>query len=217
MGNQIAEALQDQTGHGEPDLLSRWMAQEIAAALKQVDSARSSASRQRAVAAATELILDLWERRATWPSGWPPPGAQRRISRLTEQTKPSRAVTPHPDSSGSVWIDRSDELFRISNEELRLAYGLGLFELGVEDSRKAVDAAGPFFGYPGEEEDSDIATLRLEVAIHDDLLQSAQDAGAKTNAAIRDFAENRFAELAAERSKLVEELLSAKLRRRRRS
>lgn len=186
------------------------MAQEVAGAMKQVNAARSAVARRRAVAAATELILSLWEHRSRWPQGWPPRGAELRVGLLTTRAHPYQ---PPPATTGSAWIDRAEELFRISTEEYQLAYAMGLIEQGVDDSRQAVEAAGPYLA--GDNEPADIAALRREVELHDELLRSAGGAGAKTKAAIRQFADREFKRLASERRKLLQELLSSRPRRRR--
>jgi hypothetical protein len=64
------------------DTLSRWMAHRVAELMERAERARTKAARGSAETDCEALILRLWERRTSWPEGWPPPSAATALERL---------------------------------------------------------------------------------------------------------------------------------------
>lgn len=62
------------------DTLTRWLAHHITELIATANRTRVTGAEDEATHAAEQCrraILDLWEHRAAWPSGWPPPGAKQ--------------------------------------------------------------------------------------------------------------------------------------------
>jgi hypothetical protein len=63
------------------DTLSRWMAHRVAELIAAGDT-DTEARKQ-----ASDLIVRLWEQRATWPHGWPPPAMARILRWLDDEPR----------------------------------------------------------------------------------------------------------------------------------
>lgn len=98
------------------DTLSRWMAHRVADLISQgeQDEARR--------AEATDLIMRLWERRGTWPQGWPPP----TMDRVLRWLDPNRR-TPE-ESRSSPWSSRLARIDNALQAELTLWMSLALLD-----------------------------------------------------------------------------------------
>ena len=195
MGEQIVVALEaGKRRPGEPDLLSRWIAQEVARAIAAAERSRTEAARREAITHASDLILKLWEHRSDWPDGWPPEDARRRAEQFTQ----SRATDAEPGKSGSPWLDRLRELEDIWLEEGLLWWRLGLLETGVETSRNLVEAlpedrrSGP-----------DIDLIRREVKLRDLGEAWLRERGADTKQKARELIEETLEEHARRRHELL--------------
>lgn len=64
--------------------LTRWLAHHTAALLQAADQARNAgaADADACAADARAAILELWQHRSAWPSGWPPPRAVKIVQLL---------------------------------------------------------------------------------------------------------------------------------------
>jgi hypothetical protein len=200
LGEQIVQALDlpEERSAAEPDLLSRWIAHEIAGAMKEVDRARSAAARQRAVRHATDLILSLWEHRAVWPSGWPPEPARARIEQLDYR----RADDP-VEKTGSPWIDGFLDLFALWVDEGRLWWKLGLLEQGVEEERAALETLPQT-----DDEGVDLDLLKRNVQLHDTARAWLEENNADSQAKTKALVETTFKRIAAERRRLQKTALA---------
>lgn len=201
MGEQIVNGLDPSAKRSpaEPDLLSRWIAHEIADAMKAVDRARSAVARQRAVRHATDLILSLWEHRSAWPSGWPPEPARARIEQLDDRRSGNSAK-----KTGSPWLDRFLDLFSLWLDEGRLWWKLGLLEKGVEEERIALEALPK-----AEDEEFDLEILEREIKLHDAAQAWLDENDASTKAKAKALVEKTFGQIATQRRALQKEALAA--------
>jgi hypothetical protein len=199
LGKEIVARLgaRSEPSPDNPDLLSRWIANEIAASLTAVDRARSATARNRAVDHATDLILRLWRHRSDWPQGWPPEPARGMLAQLTKRRRHEASSDP----TGSPWVDRFEEMTDLWAEEARLWWKLGLLELGVEDQRKIIA-----LGLAAEDE-FDLDRIRQDVELHDEAKAwlRANDALAATKA--KAVIEKRLKQIATRRRKLNGEVL----------
>jgi len=75
--------------------LTRWLAHHTAALIQAADQAKTAAApdADARAADARAAILQLWQHRSAWPSGWPPPRAAEMV-RLLEEL---------PDLGGLPW------------------------------------------------------------------------------------------------------------------
>ena len=200
MGEQIVVAIEaGKRRPGEPDLLSRWIAQEVATAIAAVERSRTNATRREAVTHASDLILKLWEHRSHWPNGWPPADARRRAEQLTQPS----AMEANPETSGSPWLDHLRDLEGIWLEEAVLWWQLGLLETGVETSRKLVEAL------PADQRTgTDIDVIRKEVKLRDLGEAWLKAGGANTKQKARELVEKTLKGHAQKRSELLNATLA---------
>jgi hypothetical protein len=137
LGRQISAELRvDDRG----DTLSRWMAHRIAELLDLSEKARRKADRQSAAREVEDLILRVWERRTTWPTGWPPETAAR-ITELLEDRYP-RFRTDEEQVSPSPWIDALQRLERVQWREKQILLQAALADLDLGDERRALERYG---------------------------------------------------------------------------
>lgn len=213
MGELITKCLDARDSDRGFDPLVYWMVQEIAAAMAAVEKARSEAARRKAVEAASDLILKVWQERSSWPSGWPPESIARRVACI-ERTRPRRAPLK---PSGSPWADRLTELESLWLREASLWWKMGLLEIGADDAKALV---GLLPDVDGAEQDSDIEIVNFELDLLSEALQEASEAGTRSIASRRDQANKELRKISAERRKLLKEVLAQRPRpkkRRRRS
>jgi hypothetical protein len=66
--------------------LTRWLAHHTARLISEADKAReaSAPDADAQEAEARQAILQLWQARATWPAGWPPPRATEIVRLLDD-------------------------------------------------------------------------------------------------------------------------------------
>jgi hypothetical protein len=199
LGEEIIARLGEEGGGrrvDEPNLLSRWIAHEIANSLQAVERSRSVAARNRAVQHATDLILKLWQTRSSWPEGWPPETARAIIDQIT--SRPSWEGDPEP--TGSPWVDRFREMFGLWQQELRLWWMLGLLETGVDSQRSAAALATE------DDDAADLALIKRDVELHDEVVSWLKSHGAGSAPKAKALIEKRLREIAAARRKLNAEV-----------
>lgn len=82
LGERIVAELGDPRTN---NTLARWLAHHTARLIHEADSARQTGAPEADIceARAREAILQLWQARATWPAGWPPPQAAK-IARMLD-------------------------------------------------------------------------------------------------------------------------------------
>jgi hypothetical protein len=201
LGEEIVArfSAKNEPGPDSPDLLTRWIANEIAAALTAVDRSKSAAARNRAVEHATNLILSLWSHRSDWPQGWPPEPTRGMIAQLTK----SRRHEAPPDPTGSPWIYRLEDLTDLWAEEARLWWKLGLLELGVEDQRQILA-----LGLAADDE-FDLRRIKQDVELHDEAKAWLRSNNATAAKKARVVIERRLKQIASRRKKLNAEVLEA--------
>ncbi|MFB8168295.1 hypothetical protein ACFC60_10140 [Kitasatospora purpeofusca] len=90
----LAEFGEDHTNN----TLIRWMAHHTAGLVEAADRAREAgdADADAHAAMAREAILQLWQARSAWPSGWPPPGAAEIVRLLDALPDPGSATWHRP-------------------------------------------------------------------------------------------------------------------------
>lgn len=74
------------------DTLTRWLAHHITELITTANRTRMTGTADEATHAAEQCrraILDLWEHRTAWPSGWPPPGAKQMAEILNSIDAPT--------------------------------------------------------------------------------------------------------------------------------
>lgn len=178
-----------QRHHDDPDLLSRWMAHEIAEAMYAADAEGPGSP---AADRARTLILELWERRTTWPRGWPPEEAVKQLRGLA----PANAPFPRVEvDAGSPWLAHAAGLMRIASDESRTFLMAGLLQTGVDAQREALKGATG--------DDDDVWTLRRLVDLHDEALRWAADADGTTPEEVAALARAELELLAARRQELI--------------
>ena len=115
------------------DTLSRWMAHRVAELMERAEHARTKAARDSAETDCEALILRLWERRTSWPEGWPPPSAATALERLASaEEEPddfgfsrNRAV----DSGERTWLGTLLLIADLSRIEVDIWRDAALLEL----------------------------------------------------------------------------------------
>ncbi|WP_371602241.1 hypothetical protein OG345_04920 [Streptomyces sp. NBC_01220] len=74
------------------DTLTRWLAHHITELITTANRTRATGTADEATYAAEQCrraILDLWEHRTAWPSGWPPPGVKQMAEILNSINAPT--------------------------------------------------------------------------------------------------------------------------------
>jgi hypothetical protein len=83
------------------DILGRWLAHHIAElmhAAKEEQSAGTATHSNQAAGACREAILQLWQHRSHWPTGWPPARALQ-MARLLERLDGEEPYAPWRDQN----------------------------------------------------------------------------------------------------------------------
>jgi hypothetical protein len=107
------------------DTLARWMAHRVAEAINRAEKGR----RQDRDAAA-DLILELWDHRSSWPSGWPPEEAETFRRGLRDdryEPRPSSANVENP------WLAQIGELSELHRKEYQVWRRLAFAEASFEE------------------------------------------------------------------------------------
>jgi len=179
------------------DTLGRWMSHQLAELMSRADSAKSTAERDEARRAASELIIRLWDHRAGWPEGWPPKATtalSRGSSRYARQSEPT----------GSDWLDSLPDLDSLQAREREVWTDLGLLDFDVESERRAAkELIGE--GATAEREAIELV-IRLwesaEQGMHESLGADVQSPTARAKTGI-----DRLKGLDSEREKLRDRIL----------
>jgi hypothetical protein len=82
LGRRIVDELGLEKG---VDTLARWMAHYIAELMSTAAHAATTEERLRIEQQCAEIVLRVWERRSSWPSGWPPAGAEELTRALADR------------------------------------------------------------------------------------------------------------------------------------
>jgi hypothetical protein len=146
LGRRIHEQLQRSS---DDDLLSAWVATRLAELMTRVEQGTDpSAARE-----CTSLILELWEKRASWPVGWPPEDVDQVLESLRQHSYWGSA----PDSQHQVdpgsWIRALHSAVTSIKREQRLWLTAALGELNTKEIANWLTVADSL---TGEEE----STLR---------------------------------------------------------
>ena len=137
LGRQIsAELGVDERG----DTLCRWMAHRIAELLDLSEKAKRKADRESAAREVEDLILGVWERRTSWPNGWPPESAAR-ITELLADRYP-RYRSDEEQVSPSPWLDALQRLERVQWRERQILLQAALADLDFGGERRALERYG---------------------------------------------------------------------------
>ncbi len=118
------------------DTLSRWMAHRTAELINKANKARRNTEREIFKEKATDLILRLWERRTSWPQGWPPETVALVLERLEND---KHVFGGYKESTGSPWLDRLWKLKEIQSREYALWLDAALADFDVEQERKSLE------------------------------------------------------------------------------
>lgn len=178
------------------DTLGRWMSHRLAELMSRADSAKTTAERDEARRAASELIIRLWDHRAGWPEGWPPKAT-------TALSRGSSRYARREEPTGSAWLDSLPDLDSLQAREREVWTELGLLDFDVESERRAAkELIGE--GAPEEREAIELVIRMWESAeqgMHDSIGEQAESPTARATAGIR-----RLKELDSERRKLRERI-----------
>jgi hypothetical protein len=119
------------------DTLSRWMAHRVAELMERAERARTKAARDSAARECEPLILRLWERRTSWPQGWPPPSAAGALERLASaEEEPNEFGFYRPrivDDDDRTWLGTLPLIADLQRMELDAWRDAGLIELDVAE------------------------------------------------------------------------------------
>lgn len=128
------------------DTLSRWMAHRIAELMREAGDGKTKAARQTAAKECESLILRVWERRTSWPKGWPPPTATKALERLsTPEDDPD--ATPFfqrqvKDDGERSWLGTLPLIVELHRQELDVWRDAGLRELDVRELADWLEQGG---------------------------------------------------------------------------
>ncbi|MEU8356369.1 hypothetical protein AB0C27_10215 [Nonomuraea sp. NPDC048882] len=122
LGEQILEDLGEARTN---NTLTRWLAHHTAGLIQTADRAKAAGDQDAAARAsdARTAILQLWDHRSAWPSGWPPPRAAKVVELLDDL----------PDLDASPW-QQGNILDQLQNLHHRILAALvDLIIAGEED------------------------------------------------------------------------------------
>ena len=109
------------------------MAHRLAELMQRAEHARTKAARDNAGQDCESLILRLWERRSSWPEGWPPPSAATALERLAsaEQGPDEFGFTRHRavDNGDRTWLGTLPLIADINRSELDTWRDAALLEM----------------------------------------------------------------------------------------
>ncbi len=179
------------------DTLGRWMAHRLAELMHKEETAKSEKKREEARAAATDLVVRLWDHRAGWPKGWPPK-ATAALARDTDR------YARREEPTGSPWLDSLADLGRLQAKEREVWTDLGLLDFDVESERRA---AKELIGEDSREEREAIElVIRLWDSAEEDLRKSLGD-DIDSPTARGEVGAERLRSIDSDRSKLRERIL----------
>lgn len=119
------------------DTLSRWIAHRVAELMERAERARTKAARDSAARECESLILRLWERRTSWPQGWPPPSAARALERLTSAEEEPNEFGIYRqrvvDDGDRTWLGTLPLIADLQRMELDAWRDAGLIEVDVAE------------------------------------------------------------------------------------
>jgi hypothetical protein len=188
------------------DTLSRWMAHRVAELISRADNGDADAAHE-----ASQLTLELWNRRSDWPTGWPPPRSAQAIERLADAATPiesgfgPREREPEPDED--PWLGRLRAVARLLGEELEIWRRLALVRLDIDPEMENAKAADPELS---EEERQTLRNLALLKRLSVERFQAIE--GDQTDAARIELSRKSLQELERSRRALFEAAAAAALR-----
>jgi hypothetical protein len=116
------------------------MAQRIAELLDLSERARRKSDRESAAREVEDLTLRVWERRASWPTGWPPETAARITELLADRDPPNRS--DEEEVSPSPWLGALRRLERVHRRERQILLQGALADLDLGGERRALERYG---------------------------------------------------------------------------
>lgn len=141
------------------------MVHRLAELFREVELAKSPTKRRQAQQDCESLILRLWERRSSWPNGWPPRAALEALQSFSKEAEDSdafrrRRVDPVPkdvnDVTGLEILVRIADLKKIEGFAfMQVAYATA----DVEGGRRLLREAGS--AMTQEERDAIEETIKL--------------------------------------------------------
>lgn len=113
------------------------MAHRVAELMDLAEHARTKSAREDAARECESLVLRLWDRRTSWPNGWPPPtaaGALERLSSVEEQPDEfgfyrQRVV----DKGERTWLDTLPLIADLHRAELDVWRNAALIDLDISE------------------------------------------------------------------------------------
>jgi hypothetical protein len=90
-----------------------------------VEEATEPQERAALAAECEGLILRVWERRSSWPQGWPPVEAAQALARLMP---PHGVYRDHRAFEPATWLDALARLAELQTKEMRLVLRAGLLD-----------------------------------------------------------------------------------------
>jgi hypothetical protein len=179
------------------DTLGRWMAHRLAELINRAESAKIESEKEAVRKSVSDLIIALWDHRASWPEGWPP-----RVTAALARAESSYPRREEP--LGSAWLDSLKDLDRLQAREREIWMDLGLLDFDVESERRA---AKELIGEEAKEErDAIELVIRLWESAEHDLRESLGDEIKSPNARAKAGIE-RLKKVDSERRELRERVL----------
>jgi hypothetical protein len=120
------------------------MAHRIAELFDLSEKARRKADRESAAREVGDLILRVWERRTSWPTGWPPETAAHLTELLSDRYP--RYRSDEEQGSPSPWLDALQRLERVHWREKQILLQAALADLDLGDERRALKRYGDVLG-----------------------------------------------------------------------
>ncbi|XAZ81792.1 hypothetical protein A6C57_26740 (plasmid) [Fibrella sp. ES10-3-2-2] len=146
LGQQIIHEL-DLTE--EPSILGRWMAQRIAELMQRVETNSDKNQQELAAKECTELILTIWEKRNTWPSGGPVAHTYPTLRRLFRPANQRYSFFEDSDASDTGLISR---LIDLHEREMQLFLRCPNVAVGPEVIQRSREKLKMFTDQLSEEE-----------------------------------------------------------------
>ncbi|QHV96567.1 hypothetical protein [Spirosoma endbachense] len=157
----------------ESSILGLWMAQRVAELIRRVETTKDEAEREALAKECTELILKLWEKRNTWPSGGPLADIYPTLKRLFGPRNQYYSIFRNKNVGDTGLISKlaalhqremklfinspnvatSPEIVKASNEKLELY----IDHLSKEESQALLFTAGRLFEVENSEKDPGLA------------------------------------------------------------
>lgn len=133
----------------EVSVLERWMSQRIAELISRTESSIDDVARETAAKECEALILKLWSKRYSWPSGSPLSPIMPTLKRLF--TEPNiyyrRSFNNDSDKQGLI-----SQLIKLHEREMRLFLDSPNITISEEVSDIAEDTLDTFLDYLTEDE-----------------------------------------------------------------